>query len=51
MQDIDRPGIFVKDLDEFTQFLVQEWCLDPCNHEVHFGFDDSQDSQKEGTSH
>lgn len=42
MRDIDRPGIFVKDLDEFTQFLVEERCLDPCNHEVHFGFDDGQ---------
>ena len=40
MRDIERPGIFVKDLDEFTQFLVEERCLDPCEHEVHFGFVD-----------
>ena len=37
MRDIDRPGIFAKDLDKFTQFLVEERCLDPCKHEVNFG--------------
>ena len=42
MRDVERPGIFVKDLDEFTKFLVEERGLDPGAHEVHFGFDDGQ---------
>ena len=42
MRDIIRPGIFVKDLDEFTAFLVNERSLDPYSHIVQFGFDDGQ---------
>ena len=42
MRDIKRPGIFVKDLDKFIDFLVQERCLDPDAHIVQFGFDDGQ---------
>ena len=42
MRDIQRPGIFVKDLDEFTAFLVNERSLDPDSHIVQFGFDDGQ---------
>ena len=40
MRDVQTPGIFEKDLDEFTAFLVHERCLDPENHIVQFGFDD-----------
>ena len=39
---VNRPGIFVKDIDSFTKFLVNERSLDPHNHVVQFGFDDEQ---------
>ena len=42
MRDVQRPGIFVKDLDEFTAFLVHERNLDPTEHIIQFGFDDGQ---------
>ena len=42
MRDVPRPGVFVKDIDEFTQVLVDQRSLDPSSHEVHFGFDDGQ---------
>ena len=42
MRDVQRPGIFVKDVDEFTAFLVNERNLDPSAHIVQFGFDDGQ---------
>ena len=41
-KNVLRPGIFVKDVDEFTQFLVDERSLDPHDHIVQFGFDDGQ---------
>ena len=42
MRDIQRPGIFVKDLDEFTAFVVNARGLDPKEHIIQFGFDDGQ---------
>ena len=42
MKTVMRPGVFVSDLEQFTQFLIDERCLDPQNHIVQFGFDDGQ---------
>ena len=42
MREVQRPGIFVKDIDEFTAFLVNERNLDPSAHIVQIGFDDGQ---------
>ena len=42
MKTVIRPGIFVRDLEEFTQFLIEERSLDPQEHIVQFGFDDGQ---------
>ena len=42
MSYIKRSGIFVKDLHEFTKFLVLKRCLDSDNHVVQFGIDDRQ---------
>ena len=42
MRTVQRPGVFVKDLEEFTQFLIDERSLDPQHHIVQFGFDDGQ---------
>ena len=42
LKTVLRPGVFVRDLDEFTQFLVDERALDPHDHIVQFGFDDGQ---------
>ena len=32
MREVQRPGVFVKDVDEFTAFLVNERNLDPSAH-------------------
>ena len=42
LKTVHRPGVFVRDVEEFTQFLVDERALDPQNHVVQFGFDDGQ---------
>ena len=39
---VRRPGVFVRDLHNFTQFLVDERALNPHDHVVQFGFDDGQ---------
>ena len=41
-RDINRPGIFVKDVKGFTQMVVEERGLDPENLVIQFGFDDGQ---------
>ena len=40
--DIKRPGIFVKDISEFIQFIQSERNLDPEHTVIQFGFDDGQ---------
>ena len=32
LKTVHRPGVFVRDVEEFTQFLVDERALDPPNH-------------------
>ena len=39
---VHRPGIFVRDVEGFTKFLIDERSLDPHDHIVQFGFDDGQ---------
>ena len=46
MRDIVRPGIFVKDLDQFTQFIIHERCLIPKSPVVQFGLDVGQNMLK-----
>ena len=39
---VKRPGIFVKDVNEYTKFLIEERALHPQKNSVLFGFDDGQ---------
>ena len=41
-REVKQPGVFVKDIYEFTQFVVDQRSLDPSSYEVHFGLDDGQ---------
>ena len=41
-REVKRPGVFVRDIYEFTQFVVDQRSLDPSSYEVHFGLDDGQ---------
>ena len=40
--DIKRPGIFVKNVKEFTEMVVTARNIDPESHIIQFGFDDGQ---------